>query len=62
MVLLENGQWQTEAMHGMRIDDQDVMAVARGKGLRSLAGVKYAVLERVGTISIIPEVEKRQDG
>ena len=62
MVLLQDGQWQTEAMHGMRIDEEDVMAVARGQGLRSLDGIKYAVLERVGTISIIPKVEKRQDG
>ncbi len=58
MVLLKDGEWQTEAMRGMRIDDQDVMAMARAKGLRSLDGIKYAVLERVGAISIIPKEEK----
>ncbi len=63
MVLLKDGEWQTEAMRGMRIDDPDVMAVARGKGLRDLRGIKYAVLERVGTISIIAkEAEDRDKG
>ena len=33
MVLLADGEWQSEAMSGMRIDDKDVMAVARGKVL-----------------------------
>ncbi len=58
MVLLKEGAWQTEAMHGMRIDDTDVMAMARSKGIRSLQSIKYAVLERVGAISIIASDEK----
>ena len=53
VVLLKDGQWQVEAMRGMRIDDQDVMATARAHGIRTLAGIRYAILERVGTISII---------
>ncbi len=35
------------------MDDADVMAAARSKGLRNLTEVKYAVLERIGGISII---------
>ncbi len=58
VVLLDRGQWHTEAMHGMRIDDQDVMSMARAKGIRNLEGVKYAVLERVGSISIIKNDEQ----
>jgi uncharacterized membrane protein YcaP (DUF421 family) len=61
VVLLDRGKWQTEAMHGMRIDDQDVMAMARAKGIRSLDGVNYAVLERVGSISIIPKKEEKEE-
>lgn len=57
VVLLQRGKWQTESMSRMRIDDQDVMAMARSKGLRSLADVKYAVLERVGSISILQNKE-----
>lgn len=57
IVLLKDGQWQREAMEGMRVDQNDVMATARSKGLRTLAEVKYAILERNGGISII----KRQE-
>ena len=53
MVLLDRGQWHVESMEKARIDPEDVMAAARTKGISSLAGVKYAILERNGTISII---------
>ncbi|HET9088441.1 MAG TPA: YetF domain-containing protein [Acidobacteriaceae bacterium] len=55
LVLLKDGEWQNEAMHGMRIDPEDVMAAARGVGLKSLTQIRYAVLERNGAISIIPQ-------
>jgi uncharacterized membrane protein YcaP (DUF421 family) len=53
LILLKNGEWQTEVMRGMRIDPEDVMAAARTKGIRSIFDVGYAVLERNGGISII---------
>jgi uncharacterized membrane protein YcaP (DUF421 family) len=53
LVVLKNGQWQTEVMSMMRLDDNDVMAAARTKGVKSLNEIKYAVLERIGSISII---------
>jgi uncharacterized membrane protein YcaP (DUF421 family) len=53
MVLLAHGEWQLEAMNNMRIEDDDVMAAARTKGVQNLSGIKYAVLERNGSISII---------
>ncbi len=53
LVLLKNGQWQNEIMSKMRVDDRDVMAAARGKGVQTLTGIKYAILERNGSISII---------
>lgn len=55
MVLLRNGCWQMEAMEGLRLDPQDIMAAAREKGLTSLSEIKYAVVERNGAISIIKE-------
>ncbi len=65
IVLLKDGQWQTESMHGMRIDDPDVMAMARAKGMKDLGCIRYAVLERVGSISIIAadeeDAEKDED-
>jgi uncharacterized membrane protein YcaP (DUF421 family) len=59
LVLLNRGRWHTEAMDGMRLKDDDVMAAARAKGLRNLNEIRYAVLERVGTISILREKDSR---
>ena len=53
LVLLSGGEWQTEAMAKTHIEDADVMAAARTKGVKDLAGIKYAILERNGSISII---------
>lgn len=59
LVLLNRGRWHTEAMEGMRLKDDDVMAAARTKGLRNLSEIRYAVLERVGTISVLREADSR---
>lgn len=54
LVLIRNGEWQLEQLEGLRIDREDVIAAAREKGLTSLHDVEYAVVERNGSISIIP--------
>jgi uncharacterized membrane protein YcaP (DUF421 family) len=53
LILLKDGEWQTEVMEGMQIDREDVMAVGRAKSLKSIDEIKYAILERNGAISII---------
>ncbi len=53
LVVLQNDEWNDEIMRGMRLDANDIMAAARTKGLRDLSEIKYAILERNGTISII---------
>ena len=53
LVLLKDGEWQIQALSGMRLEDDDVMAAARTKNVKDLTGIKYAVLERNGSISII---------
>ena len=53
LVVLRDGAWQNEIMRGMKLAPEDVMAAARLKGLKSIFDVKYAILERNGTISII---------
>ena len=60
LVLLNRGQWHEEAMTGMRLSDQDVMHSARQKGLTNLSKVRYAILERVGTISILEDTPEKQ--
>ena len=57
LVLVKDGQWQLEVMRGMRVDPEDVMAAARVKQIGSVFAIKYAVLERNGTISIIKREE-----
>ena len=53
LVLLEQGAWRCNVMKLMRVNEVDVMAAARTKGVRELHEIKYAVLERNGSISII---------
>jgi uncharacterized membrane protein YcaP (DUF421 family) len=53
LVLLKDGVWVDEVMQGMKMAPEDIMAAARAKGIRSVFDVKYAILERNGTISII---------
>lgn len=53
LVLLERGQWQTEVMRRMKLQDTDVMNSARTKGIKSLDEIEYAVLERNGAISVL---------
>jgi uncharacterized membrane protein YcaP (DUF421 family) len=54
LVLLENHQWRKETLIRKRIQDDDVMAVARDQGLKALEQIDQAVLERNGEISILP--------
>lgn len=54
LMLLEGEHWRLRTMNKMRITAADVMAVARDQGLRTLADIDTAVLERNGEISIIP--------
>jgi uncharacterized membrane protein YcaP (DUF421 family) len=52
-LLLQNGEWQVQSMKRKGVQDTDVMAAARDKGLKTLDQIKYAVLERNGGITII---------
>ena len=53
LVLLAKGEWQVETMKKMRLQDDDVMAVARDNGIERLDQIDYAILERNAEISII---------
>jgi uncharacterized membrane protein YcaP (DUF421 family) len=58
LVLLKKGEWQVEVMKKMRLQDDDVMAMARDTELERLDQIEYAILERNGEISIIENSEK----
>ena len=53
-MLLEKNEWKTETLSKMGIQDDDVMALARDQGLKSLNEIDRAILERNGEISIAP--------
>jgi uncharacterized membrane protein YcaP (DUF421 family) len=55
LVLLKDKQWQLETMNMMRIHPTDVMATARASGMKTIDEVKYAVLERNGSITAIKD-------
>lgn len=54
LVIVENGKPLVERMHKARINEQDVMSAARQlHGLERMERIKYAVLERNGSITIV---------
>ncbi|HEX3572738.1 MAG TPA: YetF domain-containing protein [Acidobacteriaceae bacterium] len=57
LVLLEQNHWRTHTLVRMRLQDDDVMAVARQQGIKDLSGIGIATLEAFGEISIIPPPE-----
>jgi uncharacterized membrane protein YcaP (DUF421 family) len=60
LVLIDRDQRHPGILHKMRIQDADLMAAARTKGVKTFGGIRYAVLERLGSISIIKEPKKKQ--
>jgi uncharacterized membrane protein YcaP (DUF421 family) len=54
LILLEGGTWRARTMRKMGIAPDDVMAMARDQGLRTLGEIHTATLERNGEISIVP--------
>jgi uncharacterized membrane protein YcaP (DUF421 family) len=57
LTLLEGGHWRSRTLGHMRIADDDVMAMARDQGLRTLDRIRSATLERSGEISIVQKEE-----
>lgn len=57
IVLLDKGKPREEVMRNMRLREMDVEIAARGSQLESTDKVDFAVLERNGSISIIPREE-----
>jgi uncharacterized membrane protein YcaP (DUF421 family) len=56
VVIVEHGRPLADRMRSSRVDVADVLTAARKlHGLERLDQIKYAVLERSGDISIIPE-------
>ncbi|MBA2590863.1 MAG: DUF421 domain-containing protein [Pseudomonadota bacterium] len=55
-IIIEDGRPLKDRMEKARVDERDILAAARtGYGLERMDQIKYAVLERNGSISIIPK-------
>ncbi len=56
MIIVENGRPIKELMSRARVGEEDVLTSARElQGLERMDQIKYAVLERNGSITIIPK-------
>lgn len=56
LVIVDNGQLLHDRMDKSRVDEADILNAARElQGIERLEQIKYAVLERSGTITIIPK-------
>jgi uncharacterized membrane protein YcaP (DUF421 family) len=53
-VLVENGRLISRELHGQGLTENDLMTAVRGQGIADLKGVRLAVLEVNGNISIVP--------
>ena len=59
LILAENGKVLTRRIDKSRVSESDIMEAAREKqGLERMEQIKYAVLEKFGSISIVPESQE----
>jgi uncharacterized membrane protein YcaP (DUF421 family) len=55
LVIVDHGKPLKKRMKKTQVDEEDILHVARhNQGLEKMEKIKYAVLEKDGTISIIP--------
>jgi uncharacterized membrane protein YcaP (DUF421 family) len=55
LILVEDGQPNTDNLKRQRLDLQDVLSEARLQQVAQLADIRWAILESSGRISIIPK-------
>ena len=55
IVVYENGEWHEDRMRDLRMLESDIMTAVRQKGLMRLEQVRYAIVERDGKVSIVPD-------
>jgi len=55
LVVMDRGEWNKELMQACRIQEQDVMQAARQQGIQRAEPIKYVIVERNGSISIVKD-------
>ena len=62
IIIVERGHWHRDRMYRMRLQEQDVMSVARQGGVYHLDEIETAVVERNGAISIFKRQNEDGEG
>lgn len=65
LILLEHNEWRADTLSHMRIQDDDVMDMAREHKIKDLSGIDMAILEAFGEITIVerkPQPEHNVEG
>jgi uncharacterized membrane protein YcaP (DUF421 family) len=57
-LVFEKGKWHEDRMNALRLQARDVMAAARQQGIANRDQIRYAVVERNGSVSVFPNDEK----
>jgi uncharacterized membrane protein YcaP (DUF421 family) len=55
VLVYERGRWHQGRVRALRLNEQDIMAAARQRGLEPLERILYAIAERDGKIAIIEQ-------
>jgi len=59
LILVEHGEELKDRMDQLRVSTEDILGAGRaGQGIERLEQIKYAVIERNGSISIIPRADQ----
>jgi uncharacterized membrane protein YcaP (DUF421 family) len=59
LIIVKDGKLLHDAMRIERVDEDDILEAAREmQGLESISQIKYAVLERGGQITIVPQQQR----
>jgi uncharacterized membrane protein YcaP (DUF421 family) len=58
-IIVENGHMLHDRMQKLRVDEQDIIESAREhQALENIGDIKYAIVERNGNITVIPNCPK----
>ncbi len=58
IVVYDEGRWSEDPMRKLRMQEADIRTAMRQQGMIDMDDMRYAIIERDGTISIIPKEKK----
>ena len=58
VVVFEDGRWSEDQMRKLRMQEADIRTAMRQQGMIEMDDMRYVIIERDNTISIIPKEKK----